>query len=157
MSRKHTFVILGMGSRGKNAYGAELARMPDRAQITAVADTDPERLSIGGEAFGVPPGMRFSSAEELLAQPRLAEVACVCTQDRQHVPQAIAAMRKGYDVLLEKPISPSLSELQEIVRVARQTGRRVVVCHVLRYTPFFPCLSSVASYLNDLLCRPSLL
>ena len=77
MSRKHTFVILGMGSRGKNAYGAELARMPDRAQITAVADPDPERLSIGGEAFGVRPGMRYSSAEELLAQPRLAEVACV--------------------------------------------------------------------------------
>ena len=143
MSRKHTFVILGMGSRGKNAYGAELARMPDRAQITAVADTDPERLSIGGEAFGVPPGMRFSSAEELLAQPRLAEVACVCTQDRQHVPQAIAAMRKGYDVLLEKPISPYLSELQEIVRVARQTGRRVVVCHVLRYTPFFRTVKRV--------------
>ena len=143
MSRKHTFVILGMGSRGKNAYGAELARMPDRAQITAVADPDPERLSIGGEAFGVRPGMRYSSAEELLAQPRLAEVACVCTQDRQHVPQAIAAMRKGYDVLLEKPISPSLSELQEIVRVARQTGRRVVVCHVLRYTPFFRTVKRV--------------
>ena len=143
MSRKHTFVILGMGSRGKNAYGAEMARMPDRAQITAVADPDPERLSIGGEAFGVRPGMRYSSAEELLAQPRLAEVACVCTQDRQHVPQAIAAMRKGYDVLLEKPISPSLSELQEIVRVARQTGRRVVVCHVLRYTPFFRTVKRV--------------
>ncbi|MBQ6031311.1 MAG: Gfo/Idh/MocA family oxidoreductase [Oscillospiraceae bacterium] len=143
MSGKHTFVILGMGSRGKNAYGAELARMPDRAQITAVADPDPERLSIGGEAFGVRPGMRFSSAEELLAQPRLAEVACVCTQDRQHVPQAIAAMRKGYDVLLEKPISPSLSELQDVVRVARQTGRRVVVCHVLRYTPFFRTVKRV--------------
>lgn len=143
MSGKHTFVILGMGSRGKNAYGAELARMPDRAQITAIADPDPERLSIGGEAFGVPPEMRFSSAEALLAQPRLAEVACVCTQDRQHVPQAIAAMRKGYDILLEKPISPSLSELQNIVRVARETGRRVVVCHVLRYTPFFRTVKRV--------------
>lgn len=129
--------IAGVGSRGKNAYGLELLNMKDRAKVVAVADIDPERLALAGDAHGVPKEMRFSSAEAMLAMPKLADAMLVCTQDRQHVPHAVAALKKGYDVMMEKPISPKLEDLQEITKVARENGRRVVVCHVLRYTPFF--------------------
>lgn len=137
MDEKLRIAIIGLGSRGKNAYGTELLTLQDRAVVTAVADPNEERLKIGADEHNVPAKFRFHSAEELLAQPKLADIAIICTQDRQHVPHAIAALRKGYDILMEKPISPFLSELQEIVRVAREEKRRVVVCHVLRYTPFF--------------------
>jgi len=137
MDKKITLAIIGLGSRGKNAYGAELLTLKDRAQVVAVAEPDEERLKLGGDEHGVPSERRFHSAEELLAQPKLADAALICVQDRQHVPVAIAALRKGYDILLEKPVSPILSELQEIVRTAREENKRVVVCHVLRYTPFF--------------------
>lgn len=129
--------IAGVGSRGKNAYGLELLNMKDRAKVVAVADIDPERLALAGDAHGVPKEMRFPSAEAMLAMPKLADAMLVCTQDRQHVPHAVAALKKGYDVMMEKPISPKLEDLQEITKVARENGRRVVVCHVLRYTPFF--------------------
>lgn len=129
--------IAGVGSRGKNAYGLELLNMKDRAKVVAVADIDPERLALAGDAHGVSDEMRFPSAEAMLAMPRLADAMLVCTQDRQHVPHAVAALKKGYDVMMEKPISPKLEDLQEITKVARENGRRVVVCHVLRYTPFF--------------------
>lgn len=129
--------ISGVGSRGKNAYGLELLNMKDRAKVVAVADIDPERLALAGDAHGVPDEMRFPSAEAMLAMPKLADAMLVCTQDRQHVPHAVEALKKGYDVMMEKPISPKLEDLQEITRVARENGRRVVVCHVLRYTPFF--------------------
>lgn len=129
--------IAGVGSRGKNAYGLELLNMKDRAKVVAVADIDPERLALAGDAHGVPKEMRFSSAEAMLAMPKLADAMLVCTQDRQHVPHAVEALKKGYDVMMEKPISPKLEDLQEITKVARENGRRVVVCHVLRYTPFF--------------------
>lgn len=129
--------IAGVGSRGKNAYGLELLNMKDRAKVVAVADIDPERLALAGDAHGVPDEMRFPSAEAMLAMPRLADAMLICTQDRQHVPHTVAALKKGYDVMMEKPISPKLEDLQEITKVARENGRRVVVCHVLRYTPFF--------------------
>lgn len=129
--------IAGVGSRGKNAYGLELLNMKDCAKVVAVADIDPERLALAGDAHGVPNEMRFPSAEAMLAMPKLADAMLVCTQDRQHVPHAVAALKKGYDVMMEKPISPKLEDLQEITKVARENGRRVVVCHVLRYTPFF--------------------
>lgn len=129
--------IAGVGERGRNAYGKELVKMKDRVTVTAVADTNEERLGLAGDMFGVPSAMRFHSAEEMLSRDRLADAVFICTQDRQHVSQAVAALRKGYDVLLEKPVSPDLEDLGEIVRVQKETGRRVVVCHVLRYTPFF--------------------
>ena len=49
-------------------------------------------------------------------------------------------MEKGYDLLLEKPISPSLEECRQIQETAERLGRKVVVCHVLRYTPFYQFL-----------------
>ena len=137
MTQKISVVIIGLGSRGKNAYGTELLTLQDRAVVTAVAEADEERLKIGGDEHNVPEERRFRSAEELFSQPKLADAALICTQDRQHVRHAVMALRKGYDVMMEKPVSPFLSELQEIVRVAREENRRVVVCHVLRYTPFF--------------------
>ena len=137
MHKKISLVIIGLGSRGKNAYGTELLNLRDRAEVVAVADPNEERLAIGGNEHNIPPERRYHTAEELLAQPKLADAALICTQDRQHVGHAVAALRKGYDVLLEKPVSPDLSELQKIVRVAREENRSVVVCHVLRYTPFF--------------------
>ena len=50
---------------------------------------------------------------------------------------AVAALKKGYHLLLEKPIATRLEDVQLIERTAREMGRRVVVCHVLRYAPFF--------------------
>lgn len=135
--RRVTIAIAGMGERGRNAYGKELLSMKDRVTVTAVADTDAERLRLAGDMFGVRDTMRFRSAEEMLSLPKLADAVLVCTQDRQHVSQAVMAMRNGYDVMLEKPVSPDLDGLRRIVRVQKETGRRVVVCHVLRYTPFF--------------------
>ena len=61
----------------------------------------------------------------------------IATQDRQHVGHAIPALRKGYHLLLEKPVSPDLDECRQIVKVAKECDRKVVVCHVLRYTPIY--------------------
>jgi predicted dehydrogenase len=43
----------------------------------------------------------------------------------------------GYDILLEKPISPSEQECRDILALAKQKGNVVAVCHVLRYAPYF--------------------
>ena len=89
------------------------------------------------EEYHVPKERCYTSAEEMLKEEKLADVMFITTQDRQHVAQAIPALRKGYHLLLEKPISPDLDECREIVEVAKECDRKVVVCHVLRYTPVF--------------------
>ena len=118
-------------------------RHPDRMRIVAGADCRPGRLALLREEYGVPEDRCFSSDQELLDQPKLADVMLIATQDRQHVPAALRALDKGYHILLEKPISPDLAECRRLLEKARETGKTVVVCHVLRYTPFYAALEAL--------------
>lgn len=143
MSQPVTFAICGCGSRGLEAYAPYQEQRPDQMKIVAGADIRPKRLAMLRERYGVPPERCFASDAELLAQPRLADVMIVATQDRQHVAAALSALEKGYHVLLEKPISPRLEECRALQQKAHETGKAVVVCHVLRYTKFYSVLESL--------------
>ena len=143
MSQPVTFAICGCGARGLEAYAPYQEQHPEQMKVVAGADTRPERLAMLRRRFGVPEERCFASDGALLAQPRLADVMIVATQDRQHVANALAALDKGYHVLLEKPISPSLEECRALQRKARETGKAVVVCHVLRYTRFYAALEDI--------------
>lgn len=143
MSRKIKVALAGLGSRGKDTYAKAAKLFPEKMEITAIADIDPAKVEEVAGEYGVPRGACFSSAEELLAQDRLADVMFITTQDRQHVGHAIPALRKGYHLLLEKPISPNLDECRELVRVAKECNRQVIVCHVLRYTPIYSTLKEL--------------
>jgi predicted dehydrogenase len=101
--------------------------------VVAVAEPDPCRREAIREAHGIPVEQCYASWEELMAQPRLADVALNTTMDREHVRSAITAMERGYHMLLEKPMATSLEDCIEIDRVRRETGRIVSVCHSLRY------------------------
>lgn len=143
MQKPITVAIAGLGGRGKDTYAPMALSRPDLMKIVAIADIVPEKVADVAKTYGVPPEGCFSSAEEMLAQPRLADVLFVCTQDRQHVGHAIPALEKGYHILMEKPISPVLSECQRVLQAAKKAQRQVVVCHVLRYTPFFQKIKEV--------------
>ncbi len=131
-----TIAVAGLGSRG-NAYSYALGHFEGKAKIVARADILPDRVGRFGENFGVPEDARFPSAEKMLEKERLADVMIIATPDRCHFKQAMAALDKGYHLLLEKPVSPVLSECFEIAEKAEETSRCVTVCHVLRYTAFY--------------------
>ena len=143
MSKPVTFAICGCGARGLEAYAPYQLTHPEEMKVVAGADVRPERLELLRKRFGVPAGMCFPSDEALLAQPKLADVMIVSTQDRQHVSAALKALDKGYHILLEKPISPDLGQCRALQEKARETGRAVVVCHVLRYTKFYAVLEDL--------------
>lgn len=143
MSKKLKIAIAGLGNRGKDSYAPAVKEYPDKMEITAIADIDPAKVAEVARLYGIPAERCFKSAEEMIAQEKLADAMFITTQDQQHVKQAIPAIQKGYDLLLEKPISPDLKECQELLAAAQKYGRRVVVCHVLRYTPFYTKLKEL--------------
>jgi predicted dehydrogenase len=102
-----------------------------------MADLRQERLDSANKYLNLPQERIFHNAEDLLAQPKLADIMVIATQDQQHCEHAIAAMEKGYDLLLEKPIANTLEDVVKIAKTAKRLGRRVLVCHVLRYTVFY--------------------
>ena len=137
MSRQMTVAIAGLGSRGRDTYAKAAKMYPDKMKIVAIADIDPEKVKLTAEEYDVPMSHCYESAEDMLKEEKLADAMIIATQDRQHVGQAIKALKKGYHLLLEKPISPDLGECRKISEVAKECKREVVVCHVLRYTPIY--------------------
>lgn len=128
--------IVGMGGRGRNTYGRMMSKI-EGAYIAAIADIDADALNESAKEFNIAPENCYTSAEELLAQPKLADILCICTPDDCHVSQAVAALEKGYHLLLEKPIATTPEDCRAVRDAAVKSGSLVVVCHVLRYTPLY--------------------
>ena len=138
-----TFAIAGFGDRG-STYASMEKLFPGKMKVVAVADLDPGKVKKARQLYGIPEESCFASAEEMLEKDRLADVLAVSTMDRQHVGHAIPGLKKGYHILLEKPISPELDKCRELLETAKGCpGSRVIVCHVLRYTAFYNTLKGL--------------
>ncbi len=142
MENAKKLIVIGCGSRGKG-YTAKALEMDSKFEIVAIAEPIEERRRHLQKMTGVPDSMAFESWEPLLGLGKIADAAIIATMDRDHFAPAIEAMRIGYDLLLEKPAAPTPEECDILARTAEKFGRQVLVCHVLRYTPFFRALKSV--------------
>jgi predicted dehydrogenase len=129
-------ITLGAGSRG-NVYGDYRLLFPDQMEIVGVAEPIPERNKRYAEKHNIQKGNRFETWEHVFDRPKFADAIIISTPDNLHYGPCIAALKKGYDILLEKPIAPTEKECLEILALAKKTGRIVGVCHVLRYAPYF--------------------
>ena len=127
---------IGCGARAQT-YTALLSAKPELFQIVAGADPVPERVEKIRRVSGSAGFRGFASAEALLAAGKLADVVVIATQDNAHYQNCKAALRLGYNVLLEKPISTTVEQVLEIERLATQANRRVMVCFVLRFAAFY--------------------
>lgn len=134
------YILIGAGNRGMT-YGEWAVK--HGIEIAAVAELRPDRLKDAGEKLHVPENMRFSDGKDLLALGKIADAAIIATMDRDHYGHVMAALDCGYDILLEKPISPSSKECLEIEEKANALGRKITVCHVLRYTNFFGTIKEI--------------
>ncbi len=137
-------VMLGAGNRGYRAYG-RIARehLRDRLRLVAVAEPDDVRRERFAAEHGIPSERRFRTWQDLVAAGPLAGAAINTTMDRSHLASTEALLETGYDVLLEKPMATTAQDCVALVEQARLLGRRLVVCHVLRYAPFFVALHGV--------------
>lgn len=131
-----TAIIVGAGHRA--FVYSELAKTnPEQLKIVGVADPNPIRRKKAMEYFGFSKDMCFESAEELAKREKLADAVINGTMDEQHLETAVPLLNRGYDMLLEKPFAPNEEDMWEIVNAAKKNNSKVMICHVLRYTPFY--------------------
>ena len=134
------YVIIGAGNRGTvygnwaHSHGIEIA---------ALAELRPDRLKEAADRWNVPENRRFTDPAQLFALGKIADAAIIATMDRDHFGHVMQALDCGYDILLEKPISPDPKECVQIEQRAMELGRTITVCHVLRYTNFFGTLKQI--------------
>jgi len=135
--------LIGAGGRGANAYGDYALHHPNDIRFVAVAEPISERRERFAALHDIPRDRQFSTWEDLLVRPRLADALIIATQDQQHTAPTLAALHAGYPVLLEKPMATTLEECVTLVRTAESTGQPLLICHVLRYTAFFSTLYQI--------------
>src|SRR5687767_7891741 len=131
-----TAIVCGAGNRG-NVYGSYSLAFPDMLDIVGVA----EPIQIRNDRYAAKHAIKkencFKTWEDVFAKPKFADAIIITTPDNLHYGPCMKALEMGYDVLLEKPISPSEKECRDILAMTKKTGRIVAVCHVLRYAPYF--------------------
>ncbi|HEX6135495.1 MAG TPA: Gfo/Idh/MocA family oxidoreductase [Longimicrobiales bacterium] len=138
-------VIIGAGARGNMVFAELMRRQEIGWRVSGVVEPDALRREAFARRHGVAAEHAFGSIDELLAGPRVADVAFICTPDVTHYRICAAVSRAGYDVLLEKPIATSLPDCLALLDVQQTHRNRIFVAHVLRYSPFFRTLKEIVA------------
>lgn len=139
--KKLTYVVIGAGGRG-SAYMRH-ANTHGNMELVAIADPMDRRRNAARDLYNLPEERCYHHWDELFAQGKIADCAMICTQDQLHLEPALKAIEQGYHLLLEKPVAPNPEDCMKICEAAEKKGVHVLVCHVLRYTPFWRMVKKI--------------
>jgi hypothetical protein len=116
---------IGVGERGCAVIN-DFLNQPE-ARIMALCDVNAKNLDIAkgvvAKKYGNPELATYGDFRELLARKDV-DVVMVASTDHWHVLHALAAVRAGKDVYVEKPLGLSLAELQTLRSEVQKHGRR---------------------------------
>jgi len=117
-----SFGIIGTGIMG-NAVGRVL-KLLSNARIVALADLDRERLKKSGKEFGV--SALYTNYKKMLEKEKLDAVA-VATPDNYHKQPVVDSLLAGCHVFVEKPLTTSQEEAEEIYRAVQKTKKKLQI------------------------------
>ncbi len=140
----YNLAVIGIGNRAKK-YLQWVQAHPETVRLTAVADPDPLRLQSASHLYGLPAEACFSSGEALLAASLPIDAVIIASPDRTHYAFALAAIRRGWHVLLEKPAATRWEECTALSDAARSAGVYVSVCFILRLYPYWKRFREILS------------
>ncbi len=140
--KKLKVILIGAGNRG-GVYTDIMSDLPEQFQVVAVAEPRDSRRERIQQKHNLPDDMCFTDYKPLLALGKIADIALIATMDRDHFEPAMMAIDLGYDLMLEKPITPTPEQCIALTENAKKHGVRVVICTVLRYTPLFVKLKEI--------------
>ncbi|XP_059396279.1 4-carboxy-2-hydroxymuconate-6-semialdehyde dehydrogenase-like isoform X3 [Carassius carassius] len=134
MSSPVDVIVVGAGNRGEN-YSNYAVIFPERMRVVGIADPrDFARKKLQAR-HKVADENTFNDWHCIVEKEKFADAVLICSPDRLHKDPAVALAKKGYHVLLEKPMAVTEEDCTEIVEACIQSGVMLTVCHVLRYDP----------------------
>lgn len=120
--------FIGGGTNSAVGYTHFLASRLDGLfdVVAGCFSKDPDVNAASADYFGIDSERCHPSSEALFESEDL-DAICVLTPTPDHKSRVIAALRAGFDVICEKALATSVSESQEIAKVQKETGRRLLV------------------------------
>lgn len=130
--------IIGLGRSGWDIHASALAEM-DEYDVVAVADPVAERRAEADQRFGC---ATHAEPDGLIDNPDV-ELVVVATPSHTHVPLAVDALGGGKHVLVEKPMAPSVADLDIMTAAADKADRVLTGFQNARFDPMFLAVRSV--------------
>jgi len=130
MATKARIAVIGTGWWATATHIPALLAHPD-AELVAVCDRDPEKLAVVRDTFGI--SRCYESHERLLESEQL-DAVVIATNHVHHFPVARDALHRGLHVLVEKPMTTRAAEARELVELAKQNSREIIVGYPCSYT-----------------------
>ncbi len=131
MDKKINVAVIGCSGMAKRHMQGVLDK---GANLYAICDPAADRLAKRKEQFGVEKAV--ADYRELVEDPNV-DAAVIVTPDKLHLEMTAAFLRAGKDVLCEKPMALTPEECEEMMRVEKETGRKLMIGQVCRCTPSF--------------------
>jgi len=127
------------------------ARIDDRYEIVAgVLSSDPERSIASALAIGIDPDRAYRDAFELFdveaERSDGADVVAIMTPNDSHYAYAMGALERGFDVIIDKPITNTLAEGLEVLARVNETGLVLALTH--NYTGY-PMVRQARAMVQD--------
>lgn len=132
ISRPVRVAAVGAGAFGRNHLRVYRTLGSAAVDLLACVDPTPAAREAVAREYDIPV---FDTVEALLGSGLQVEAASICTPTVAHAEAALALLGAGADVLIEKPMAPSLDEADSILAAAAANGRLVQVGHLERFNP----------------------
>lgn len=130
MCQKTKIGIIGCGTIG-SVHAEAYAKVP-KAEVVALCDILPDRLKEKAERHNV--GKTYEDYNDLLADPEI-EAVSICVPNNMHAPIAIAALKAGKHVMLEKPMTINQEFAKDIIKARDESGKLLQMGMVYRQNP----------------------
>jgi predicted dehydrogenase len=128
VGRIRTVAVVGCGIGRAHIEGYR--RHPETFQVVGLCDVDENRLTAVGEEFSVV--RRTRSFDDVLGMEDV-DIIDICTPPALHVPQILAALAAGKEVVCEKPLAGSLAEVDRVIAGETQAAGRVLPIFQYRF------------------------
>ncbi|KAL5004051.1 hypothetical protein ScPMuIL_017507 [Solemya velum] len=130
-----TAIVIGAGNRGQG-YAQYALNYPEKFQMVGVAEPRQFYRNTFKKKYDILDSNCFEDWKDVDAREKFADCVIITTGDKLHKDPAIAMAKKGYHILLEKPMAVTKEDCEAITATCKENNVILAVCHVLRYTPW---------------------
>lgn len=124
--------VVGAGSRGVNCF-ATTFNARDDARVVALCDVNATRVKAAVKELGDESINTYGTVDAMCDAETL-DAVVVTSPDKFHDEHAVAALNKGVNVLLDKPLATTVKGCKRIIEAGERSGKTVMIGFNLRHT-----------------------
>ena len=141
---KIKIVIIGAGVRGRYTYGDFIKNNQETCEVVAVVENKIGRRKKFKEIFSLPDDKVFENINDFFEKEKMADAVIICSSDNTHFLACEKALEKGYDILVEGPVTNSLDKLVNLQGLCEKNKDKIFMASMpYRYSNFFEYLKKI--------------